>query len=133
MLGTALHFMREVGRRKRMDRYWGNWTGAISDADWEHGRGSEAEGRLVGRDYTGLDHGLTAESWYTIHRCPLDHLAHWRRNSNGVRVICVDFYAVAGWQKGIEALDEDGMVVKEHGDAFDDAGGVDSAGSKAKS
>lgn len=127
VLRASLHFVREMGRRVRVDGYRCNRARTASDANREHRRGSEAKRGLVGRDHPWLDHGLAAESGYTVHCRSLDHLAHRCCYSNRVRVIGVEFYAVTGGQESVEAVDEDGMIVKEHRDAFDDAGGVDPA------
>ena len=57
----------------------------------------------------------------------LGRRAHRCRDCNHVWVpgICRHVDSVAGGKKGIEALYEVWVTVEEHGNALDDAGGVD--------
>jgi hypothetical protein len=51
-------------------------------------------------------------------------------DADGIRITWVggDVDPVAGGEEGVEALYEGGVAVEEHGDAVDDAGGVDAGG-----
>ena len=77
------------------------------------GGGGEAEGEGVEGSVGGLGSGAGGGG-----------------DADGVRITWVggDVDPVAGGEEGVEALYEGGVAVEEHGDAVDDAGGVDPGG-----
>ena len=72
--------------------------------------------RVVGRrGHTVSDYTLARETrGYSVHRSVLGRQSHEYCYGNRVRMLTVEFYAVAGREEGVESLDEDGVPVEEH-------------------
>jgi len=75
------------------------------------------------RSTTGMRVGLDLRA---STRDGLNGGAHWRCNSDGVRIIAsAAFDSIARWQEGVEALDQIGMASKELRDAVNNPGSID--------
>ena len=95
---------------------WLARNGARSNAGPDRRNGpTERKLRVVGRrGHTVSDHTLARETrGYSVHRSVLGRQSHGYCYGNRVRMLTVEFYAVAGREEGVESLDEDGALVEE--------------------